>query len=155
MATQAALDAAAKLDDLPAKEAALRAVAFAEGAAADAETIKVKEAAVALLSDALTQQKKAAELAQLLEDLRGFFAVIPKAKTAKIVRTVIDQIAKVPDSTELQVRLGLTRVSFFGCREGAGLPTPQRAHAAFACMCASLGARASKVERARARARAR
>jgi len=106
MATQAALDAAAKLEDLPAREAALRAIVFAEGAGsgADAETVKNKEAAVGLLSDALTQQGKAPALAQLLQDLRGFFAVIPKAKTAKIVRTVIDQIAKVPDSTELQVR---------------------------------------------------
>lgn len=105
MASQAALDAATKLEDLPAREAALRSVVFAEGGA-DAETVKNKEAAVTALSDALTQQGKAAALAQLLQDLRGFFAVVPKAKTAKIVRTVIDQIAKVPDSTELQVSLG-------------------------------------------------
>ena len=105
MATQAALDAAGKLEDLPAREQALRAVVFAGGEnEADAETVKVKEAAVGMLADALTRQAKAQALAQLLQDLRAFFAVIPKAKTAKLVRTVIDQIAKVPDSTELQVR---------------------------------------------------
>jgi hypothetical protein len=105
-ATQAALDAASKLEDLAAREQALRTVVFSNQDASDAETVKVKEAAVALLADALTRQRKAEALAQLLQDLRAvFFAVIPKAKTAKIVRTVIDQIAKVPDSTDLQVRL--------------------------------------------------
>ena len=39
----------------------------------------------------------------LLTELRPLFAVIPKAKTAKIVRTIIETIAKVPNSAQLQV----------------------------------------------------
>lgn len=41
----------------------------------------------------------------LLKESNSFFAIIPKAKTAKIVRTIIDIVAKVPDSVELQVEL--------------------------------------------------
>ena len=40
----------------------------------------------------------------MLTELRTFFASIPKAKTAKLVRAVIDSIAKVPNTTELQAR---------------------------------------------------
>jgi len=39
----------------------------------------------------------------LLQTANAFFAVVPKAKTAKIVRTIIDIVAKVPDSGPLQV----------------------------------------------------
>ena len=49
------------------------------------------------------QQKDAGALRNLLTELRPLFAVITKAKTAKIVRTIIETIAKVPNSTQLQV----------------------------------------------------
>lgn len=44
------------------------------------------------------------EVMALLQTANAFFAVVPKAKTAKIVRTIIDIVAKVPDSVSLQVR---------------------------------------------------
>ncbi len=69
----------------------------------DAESIKIKEQAIQLLADTLAKQHDAAALRQLLTDLRVLFAVIPKAKTAKLVRNVIEAIAKVPNSTALQV----------------------------------------------------
>lgn len=72
----------------------------------DAECLKVKEAALAKLTEALVTQKDAAGLRSLLADLRPLFVAIPKAKTAKIVRTVIDAISRVPDSTQLLVRRG-------------------------------------------------
>lgn len=67
----------------------------------DAECLKVKEAALQKLCDLLVKQHDAAALRGLLTDLRTLFAAIPKAKTAKIIRTVIDSIAKVPHSTQL------------------------------------------------------
>ncbi|GAB4819896.1 hypothetical protein N2152v2_006942 [Parachlorella kessleri] len=68
----------------------------------DAESIKVKEQAITKLTDLLVKQQDAAALASLLTELRPLFTAIPKAKTAKLVRTVIDSIAKVPGSTQLQ-----------------------------------------------------
>ena len=59
--------------------------------------------AIQRLSDAYAQQKDAEALRKLLTELRPLFGVITKAKTAKIVRNVIETIAKVPNSTELQV----------------------------------------------------
>lgn len=69
----------------------------------DAESLKVKEKALDVLASALLTQHDAGGLRALLTDLRPLFAAIPKAKTAKIVRTVIDSIAKVPESTKLLV----------------------------------------------------
>lgn len=82
---------------------ALKQTVFAEGTSADAEAVKQKEEAISKLSDAYVKQQDAKALTELLAQLRPFFAVIPKAKTAKIVRNIIDQIAKVPNSTDIQV----------------------------------------------------
>lgn len=65
----------------------------------DAESVKVKEAALSRLCDVLVKAQDAEALSSLLVDLRPMFNAIPKAKTAKIVRTVIDAIARVPGST--------------------------------------------------------
>ncbi len=69
----------------------------------DAESVKVKEEALQKLCDLKVQQKDAAGLRHLLTELRPLFAKFPKAKTAKMVRNLIDAISRVPDSTELQV----------------------------------------------------
>lgn len=67
----------------------------------DAECLKVKEAALGKLADALVQANDAPALRSLLTELRPLFGAIPKAKTAKIVRTIIDSIARVPGSQQL------------------------------------------------------
>lgn len=83
--------------------AKLRTYILSEGAS-DAETIKNKEQAISQLTDQLVKQNDAQGLRDLLSQLRGFFGAIPKAKTAKLVRSIIDSVAKVPGSTQLQVR---------------------------------------------------
>lgn len=45
----------------------------------------------------------AAAVRTLLSELRPLFSVLPKAKTAKLVRSLIEAISTVPDSTQLQV----------------------------------------------------
>lgn len=69
----------------------------------DAEAVKQREEAIGQLSDAYVKQQDAKALTDMLSQLRPFFTVIPKAKTAKIVRNIIDQIAKIPNSTDIQV----------------------------------------------------
>jgi 26S proteasome regulatory subunit N6 len=59
--------------------------------------------AIQRLSDVYAQQNDAEALIKLLTELRPLFGVITKAKTAKIIRNVIETIAKVPNSTQLQV----------------------------------------------------
>jgi 26S proteasome regulatory subunit N6 len=62
--------------------------------------------AIQRLSDVYAHQKDAEALRNLLKELRPLFSVITKAKTAKIVRNVIETIAKVPNSIQLQVCSG-------------------------------------------------
>lgn len=69
----------------------------------DAESTKTKEQALQKLANLYAKQQNATALRSLLAELRPLFALIPKAKTAKIVRTVVDTIAKVPNSTAIQV----------------------------------------------------
>jgi hypothetical protein len=95
--------AKALVEDQP-KQAvvALRKLVF-DVPGTDVDTTRVKEAAIGALADAYVKLGDARSLADLLSQLREFFGAIPKAKTAKIVRGIIDQIAKIPDSTQLQV----------------------------------------------------
>jgi 26S proteasome regulatory subunit N6 len=88
--------------DPPSDAAALRARVLTS-TPSDVESIKAKEEAIVQLCDAYVKAQDAAALTSLLADLRPFFSAIPKAKTAKIVRSIIDQIAKIPNSTEIQV----------------------------------------------------
>eukprot|EP00955_Chlamydomonas_euryale_P088598 364397-Chlamydomonas_euryale.AAC.5 len=76
----------------------------------DADAVKVKEQTIQKMCDLLVKNKDATGLSQLLSQFRDFFNVIPKAKTAKIVRSIIDSVAKIPGSTQLQVRAHDTHV---------------------------------------------
>eukprot|EP00168_Porphyra_purpurea_P001353 TRINITY_DN1167_c0_g1_i1.p1 TRINITY_DN1167_c0_g1~~TRINITY_DN1167_c0_g1_i1.p1 ORF type:complete len:410 (+),score=148.98 TRINITY_DN1167_c0_g1_i1:92-1321(+) len=53
----------------------------------------IKQAAIIGLADVLIKCKRAAEVATLTKTLHGYFATIPKAKTAKLVRTLIDHVS--------------------------------------------------------------
>lgn len=75
-----------------------------------AEIAKAREEAALALADLYAQRGSSDKLTQLLEDLRPLFAVVPKAKTAKIVRAIIDAVSRIPGTTELQLKL---------CREQA------------------------------------
>eukprot|EP00879_Flechtneria_rotunda_P011683 GHRR01012203.1.p1 GENE.GHRR01012203.1~~GHRR01012203.1.p1 ORF type:complete len:104 (+),score=26.59 GHRR01012203.1:318-629(+) len=71
--------------------------------ACDAESLKKKEETIGQLCNAYVKQQDAKALTDLLSQLRPFFSAIPKARTAKIVRSIIDKIAKIPNSTATQV----------------------------------------------------
>lgn len=101
------VDAAAPAaDDLPAlkAQALAPAVAGLKGTA-KLEAAKKREAAIGAYANALAVHGEGEALAVLLTDLRPYFPEMSKAKTAKVVRQVLDALARVPDSTQLQLRL--------------------------------------------------
>ncbi|CAH9090717.1 unnamed protein product, partial [Cuscuta europaea] len=69
------------------------------------DALRIKEQAIANLSDLLRQENRADDLKNLLTQLRPFFSLIPKAKTAKIVRSIVDTLAKIPGTSDLQITL--------------------------------------------------
>ncbi|KAK3247246.1 26S proteasome regulatory subunit rpn6 [Cymbomonas tetramitiformis] len=89
----------------------IRNIVFAE-TSSDAETLKVKEQAIQKLTELLTKQKEGGALHLLLTELRPLFSTIPKAKTAKIVRSVIDAVSKIPGTVALQVELCKEQVAW-------------------------------------------
>ncbi|KAJ0976112.1 hypothetical protein J5N97_018077 [Dioscorea zingiberensis] len=76
-----------------------------EDPSSSSEALRIKEQVITNLSDLLRQEKRAEELCNLLTQLRPFFSLIPKAKTAKIVRGIIDSVAKIPGTSDLQISL--------------------------------------------------
>ncbi|KAL3587261.1 hypothetical protein D5086_014128 [Populus alba] len=76
-----------------------------ENPSSSPDAIRIKEQAITILSDLFTQHNMAEDLHALLSQLRPFFAVIPKAKTAKIVRGIIDSVSKIPGTSDVQIAL--------------------------------------------------
>lgn len=76
-----------------------------EDPSSSSEALRIKEQAITNLSELLTQEKRANDLKDLLTQLRPYFSLIPKAKTAKVVRTIIDAVAKIPNTSNLQISL--------------------------------------------------
>ena len=109
MGLEEQLDAAKSLveDDPAGAVVKLRELVF-EAPGTDVEATRIKEQAIGSLSEAYVKLGDAKSLADLLSQLRDFFGAIPKAKTAKIVRGIIDQLAKIPGSTQLQARVHWT-----------------------------------------------
>ena len=88
-----------------------RSVIFGAGGT-DAENVKVKESAVDRLAKLLARANDAASLRGVLIELRPLFKVVPKAKTAKIVRGIIDALATVRGCDALQVEVCEEPVSY-------------------------------------------
>ncbi|CAL5185126.1 unnamed protein product [Lathyrus oleraceus] len=69
------------------------------------KALRMKEQAITNLTDLLRQENRAEDLRNLLTKLRPFFSLVPKAKTAKIVRGIMDSVAKIPGTFGLQFLL--------------------------------------------------
>eukprot|EP00002_Diphylleia_rotans_P040731 TRINITY_DN972_c0_g5_i1.p1 TRINITY_DN972_c0_g5~~TRINITY_DN972_c0_g5_i1.p1 ORF type:complete len:424 (-),score=121.19 TRINITY_DN972_c0_g5_i1:266-1537(-) len=111
---QERLDAALEIIDVRSAEAValLKSVVDESLAEAEEEAIKTKELAIVALGDLYAKLRRLEDLKHLLVSIRPFFAVIPKAKTAKIVRTIIEQVAKIPDSIQAQIQLCLESIEW-------------------------------------------
>lgn len=66
---------------------------------------RVKENAILNLAALLVRSGSPEKVSDLLKTLRSFFATIAKAKTAKIVRGLLDAVSKAENAEELQVSL--------------------------------------------------
>ena len=69
------------------------------------QAIKAKETAISRVCDLYVKLSDAAALRTFLTELRPLFMKISVVKTAKIIRSVIDCIAKIPNSIQIQVTL--------------------------------------------------
>jgi len=66
---------------------------------------KEKESAIVALIELLGHRNRIADLAELARWLRPYFDAVPKAKTAKIVRTLIETLSRCPGSGEVLLAL--------------------------------------------------
>jgi len=82
----------------------------------DDPTARGREKAIYALGDFFVKKKMAKELTDLSNDLRPMFADLPKAKTAKIVRALVDLLSKIDGSLSLQLELCKGYVEW--CKEG-------------------------------------
>lgn len=66
---------------------------------------RAKEGAIAALATLLVKNDRASEVVKLSKEIRPFFANIAKAKTAKIVRGLLDAVAREGGDTNVQLDL--------------------------------------------------
>jgi len=76
---------------------------------------KDKEQAIYSVAKIYAKQGSGAELSSLMKSIRPFFDTMSKAKTAKIVRTVIDLVSEYPGNERLQIEL--CRESIQWCKD--------------------------------------
>jgi 26S proteasome regulatory subunit N6 len=81
----------------------------------DEDVPRIKETAILSLAGLFVANKHPERVAELSKTLRPFFGTIPKAKTAKIVRGLLDAVAKAGEASDLQLQLCLDTIQW--CRE--------------------------------------
>lgn len=79
------------------------------------DTSKIKETAISKLAALYVNTNQASKVSDLLKSLRPFFSTIAKAKTAKIVRGLLEAVSKAKDAAELQFNLCKETIAW--CRE--------------------------------------
>ncbi|RHZ89278.1 hypothetical protein Glove_16g191 [Diversispora epigaea] len=73
--------------------------------AANDDVIKEQEIALVKLGELYRDHRKAKELSLMIRSSRSFMASIARAKTAKIVKRLIDLFSEIPDSLQLQIEI--------------------------------------------------
>lgn len=84
---------------------------------AEEDKAKIKENAILQLAKLLVDNGQASKVAQLLQSLRDFFSTIAKAKTAKIVRGLLDAVSKATDPNAAELQFALCHDTIQWCRE--------------------------------------
>lgn len=86
-------------------EKILLRIATTDGVSEDHE--KVRENSIYQLGSLYAKQGKVEAIIALLKAITPFFAIIPKARTAKIVRTLLDNVGEVQGARETEISLCL------------------------------------------------
>ncbi|EIW73987.1 proteasome regulatory particle subunit [Coniophora puteana RWD-64-598 SS2] len=71
--------------------------------AANAEILRDQESALLKLAELYRDQKNATGLAEVITLSRSFVSSIAKAKTAKLIRTLLNYFTAIPDSRQAQI----------------------------------------------------
>lgn len=71
----------------------------------EGDVTKLQEQAVYSLADLYVKQREAEKLHSLFLYIKPFCCLLPKVRTAKIVRTMVEMMAKIEGTDELQVKL--------------------------------------------------
>ena len=80
-------------------------VVLLQNSRTDDLAIKVKEQCIYRLARIYTEGRQFQEVMALLKNNNDFFGLLPKARTAKIVRNILNIVSLVPDSLSIQVEL--------------------------------------------------
>ncbi len=88
----------------------------AEGGSGE-EDAKLAESSIYKLGRSYADAGNFGELSGLMGSIRPFFDSIPKAKTAKIVRTIIDMAAEIPGEDAQQMLMKLCEDSIEWCKQ--------------------------------------
>ncbi|GAA5884129.1 hypothetical protein JCM16303_005929 [Sporobolomyces ruberrimus] len=101
--TTTTLQQALATTDSGEKEQLLRQILDQPAGPRDEELLKEKESAILELGKIYRDQKDATKLAQVVKDSRPLVEHLAKAKTAKMIRTLLDYFDAIPDSTVTQI----------------------------------------------------
>lgn len=69
--------------------------------------LKIQEQAIYKLGEIYMKQGMAQELKELIEAIRPIICGLPKARVAKIIRSLMDMMSKIPETEKLQEQLCL------------------------------------------------
>eukprot|EP00755_Sulcionema_specki_P007364 Sspe_Gene.38069::Locus_18353_Transcript_1_1_Confidence_1.000_Length_1426::g.38069::m.38069/K03036/PSMD11, RPN6; 26S proteasome regulatory subunit N6 len=85
---------AVRESDAAKAERVYRQIIAADCTADQLKGVRAKELAIFALGGVLAQQKRTADIKALLDEIRPFFAIIAKSKTARIVRKLFDLVSE-------------------------------------------------------------
>ncbi|ORX96015.1 PCI-domain-containing protein [Basidiobolus meristosporus CBS 931.73] len=78
---------------------------LADDSASKEESVKIKEQSLLKLGELYQKLNQPTELSELIRNSRSFLASIPKAKSAKLIKTLVDCFSGIPDSLDLQISI--------------------------------------------------
>ncbi|BGP55118.1 hypothetical protein JCM8202_004621 [Rhodotorula sphaerocarpa] len=97
------LDQALAVQDVNERRTALLALLDPPAGPKEDELLRQQEQAIVKLAELYRDQRDARALADILTQSRHLVVNLAKAKTAKLIRTLLDLFAGIPDSTALQI----------------------------------------------------